>query len=36
MADSGGTRIIAFVTIGIVLFLIGLSGCFEEEKDENE
>jgi hypothetical protein len=35
MADSGGTRIIAFVTICIILLSISFSGCFEDGDNSN-
>jgi hypothetical protein len=35
MAEKGGTKIIAIITICIMLFTIGFSGCVEDE-DENE
>jgi hypothetical protein len=35
MAEKGETKIIAILTISIMLVSIGLSGCVEEEKDED-
>jgi hypothetical protein len=36
MADSGGTKIIALVTICIILMSFSFSGCFEEDKENKD
>jgi hypothetical protein len=36
MAEKGETKIVAIVTILIILFLIGFSGCFKEDGEEKE